>query len=402
MFIRSLVIEIENLWEANGASSLTFVNDLEECTPFVNTTDSVEVDLNNGYANIDDVPSCHDEPWWKVVARLTGSSVDNKNHRRSIETMAEDARADTSIQVDTGKDPKCDVQRDIEHFWEKRRCPRTRVKVNKLIRTNNVPFFRGQKSQSGKFQHKLSKSMSLMSSFCPGSWSQKRDNCFYRGEFQHSIHPPKAINAVDAMFDLLENGTGNRDSYPFSISLARKSYAERTSDHSGFFDVDVYSLYDASQVRRYRHHLDALPWENRDVKQRFLFEPSISLSRNWFGCLKECPGNDKIHEPVCRPKSMEMPMRVCEWTEEWYKQPWITTMDSHISSSFGGDLHQSKDNQETVEEESWEEIPECGRLKNVKQKIGDRISRVTPDLTSILRRSRWRKKHFPHNTFPYK
>jgi hypothetical protein len=98
---------------------------------------------------------------------------------------------------------------------------------------------------------------------------------------------------------------------------------------------------------------------------------------------------------------MEMPMLACEWTEEWYKQSWVRNIESHISASFGGE-NQYEDCQEIVEEGSWEEIPECGKLKNVKLKIGDRISRVTPDLTCVLRRSRWRKKHFPHNTFPYK
>lgn len=400
-FIRSLVNEIEILWESNGATSVTFINDSEESSPVVNPTGSVEVDLNNGYSNIEDVPSCHDEPWWKVLARLNGSSIDDTNHRQSIEMMAEDARApDFSTPVNLDKDPKCDLTADIEHFWEKRRGPCTEIKLQKCTRTKASSVC-GRKSISGKFQPQCTKSISLMHSFCPGSWTPKREICFYRGEFKKSRHHPKAINAVDAMFNLLDNGTGNRDSYPFSLSLSRKSYAERTSHHSGFFDVDVYSLYDASQVRCYRHHLDALPWENREVKQRFLFEPSISLSRNWFGCLKECPGNDIIREPVCRPKSMEMPMLACEWTEEWYKQPWVRNIESHISASFGGE-NQYEDCQEIIEEGSWEEIPECGKLKNVKLKIGDRISRVTPDLTCVLRRSRWRKKHFPHNTFPYK
>jgi hypothetical protein len=51
---------------------------------------------------------------------------------------------------------------------------------------------------------------------------------------------------------------------------------------------------------------------------------------------------------------------------------------------------------------SWEEIPECGKLKNVILKPGDHISRVKPDSTSCLRRSRWQKKNFPQGTFPYK
>jgi len=50
---------------------------------------------------------------------------------------------------------------------------------------------------------------------------------------------------------------------------------------------------------------------------------------------------------------------------------------------------------------SWEDAPECGSLINVKPKLGERVSRVTPDHTSHLLRSRFRKKHFPRGSFPY-
>jgi hypothetical protein len=42
-----------------------------------------------------------------------------------------------------------------------------------------------------------------------------------------------------------------------------------------------------------------------------------------------------------------------------------------------------------------EGIPECGSFVNVKPKLGERVSRVTPDHTSHLLRSRFRKKYFP-------
>jgi hypothetical protein len=49
----------------------------------------------------------------------------------------------------------------------------------------------------------------------------------------------------------------------------------------------------------------------------------------------------------------------------------------------------------------YEDTPQCGELINVKPKIGERVSRIHPDYTSRLRRSRWRKKYFPRGTFPY-
>ena len=103
---------------------------------------------------------------------------------------------------------------------------------------------------------------------------------------------------------------------------------------------------------------------------------------------------------------MEMPVKAPEWTEDWYRTPLLHSLGTNLSESADGEAAeyyrkyvQSED--ESEEEEDWEDTPECGTLKNVKLKPGERISRVTPELTSSLRRSRWRKKFFPKGTFPY-
>merc|ERR1739838_957508 len=49
----------------------------------------------------------------------------------------------------------------------------------------------------------------------------------------------------------------------------------------------------------------------------------------------------------------------------------------------------------SYEDEDWEDAPECGILVNTKQKIGENLTRVHPEFTSSLRKSRWRKKYFP-------
>jgi len=63
----------------------------------------------------------------------------------------------------------------------------------------------------------------------------------------------------------------------------RCSYEERTRDHPGYSDIDIFSLSDATAINQEPHRLDEESWEDRDVKQRFLHEKSISLTRNWFG-----------------------------------------------------------------------------------------------------------------------
>lgn len=271
----------------------------------------------------------------------------------------------------------------------------------------------------------------------------------------------------------------------------RRLYRERTQYHPGFMEVDVHSIYESTGVDlTVREEEDYIPWERREVQQRFLQEKSYSYSRNWFGDLIRKRGNQKIKMPVCKPKSMEMPIENLpdqgEWTKEWFTQ-WKSpherralrasksrasksrasksdeyttdgsytdgeTSTDHFTATDGGTFtdhgttftdhgsvtdhsvtdrgtftttdHGYTDHGSDTEgstshhiydessysassgtgssgSSSWEEAPECGEIINVRQKIGERVTRVHPDFTSSLRRSRWRKKYFPRGTFPY-
>ncbi|KAI2507557.1 hypothetical protein MHU86_6850 [Fragilaria crotonensis] len=245
----------------------------------------------------------------------------------------------------------------------------------------------------------------------------------------------------------------------------RLAYKERTKNHPGYSTVDVFSLYDASIVVGENHPYDDEPWEYRDVKQRFLHEQSLSMSRNWFGTVLRKRGNDRYREPVANPKSMEMPMENLpgegEWLEEWYttwqqrhnetkkksKTGQDDEFDSDSDDSYGsetcntytvytegdettrgdddtatysrsvytgisGSVYTSRRSQRSrytrrsrgyeEDDDSWEDPPECGTFQNVKQKIGERLSLVRYEHLSSLRQSRWRKRYFPRGTFPYK
>jgi hypothetical protein len=242
---------------------------------------------------------------------------------------------------------------------------------------------------------------------------------------------PKDINGVAAAEKLRQFSYG-RSLFPV-VRPWRITYKERTNQHQGYFKVDVYSIYETSMVDHGEAHpLDHTPWEHRGVKQNFLHETSIGFSRNWFGGCTKVRANDKWKPPVCQPKSMEMPIENIpdpgEWNEAWYttwKSPDARpqfggshssdyesytdggTADDGTSTDGGGSCtdNSSRVNKSPMsndsDEDSWEEAPECGTIVNVKLKIGERISRVHPDYTSSLRRSRWRKKYFPRGTFPY-
>lgn len=72
---------------------------------------------------------------------------------------------------------------------------------------------------------------------------------------------------------------------------------------------------------------------------------------------------------------------------------------SGSSSSFRNSDDESRSSD--YSDGTWEDAPECGTLTNVKPKLGERVSRVSPDHTSHLLRSRFRKKYFPRGSFPY-
>jgi len=237
----------------------------------------------------------------------------------------------------------------------------------------------------------------------------------------------------------------NKNSFPLTRKTCKLSYSRRVKPHTGYPDVDVYSLQECA-VGDKNLRMDETPWELRNVRQRFLHERSLSFSRNWFGQLVKTDGNDKIKAPICKPKSMEMPMRNVpdpgDWTPEWYtswgdKRHLLPRPSTETSSytrntygeSYGESYSASKDDYTIEDDEStrdddydkdslrsystgstfsdddeddeWEDAPECGTLVNTKLKIGEHVSRVHPDYTSSLRKSRWRKKYFPIGTFPY-
>lgn len=235
-----------------------------------------------------------------------------------------------------------------------------------------------------------------------------------------------SISAVHAASSLLEDAYSIKSINPPLPQVWKLSYLDRTEPHQGYFDIDVYSLYDSCKVNRRGHALDGKPWELRPVNQRFLDEQSLSFSRNWFGSIAKTNGNSKIKYRACRVKSMEMPTRAEEWTKDWYDKQWAAPLPSNVSGTTSSGLEVLSDEQKEIEpygtplsrmdrncthkgkshdsnEESlWEDIPECGKLRNVLVKPGERISRLSPNFTCYLRRSRWRKKHFPRGSCPYK
>ena len=143
----------------------------------------------------------------------------------------------------------------------------------------------------------------------------------------------------------------------------------------------------------------------------------------------------KIHEPICRPRSLPAPDDLCTyaWEEDWFAS-WYTKkhdlnklrhqekenidddgMDTRTQGTFLSRLttktsrtsktRKSKysthlDSPDALYEEKRAkakadrlEKPEIGTLHTLRYKLGERTTRVHYAYTSMLRKSRWKKKY---------
>jgi hypothetical protein len=365
-----------------------------------------------------------DEPWWKSTAKLN-EVLERSRDSDDLGFVASSSREYYDTETDTDNESHApnvrkapSVDDEIRGFWKTRK---PRPKYYKLRHRGGLPSV-GTASFSANDNDGTSISNSSVSTnrfdreADEEQWARKRDIAMWpngpnggwlsRLTSNTWIRSPEPINAVNATVYFVLPSFIRRRCNP-GTKQWNLPYEPRIAIHKGYFNVNVKSLYDASSQYGIQHPQDLLPWERRDVKQRFLQEQSVSYNRNWFGTTKKVYGNDRLRQPVCRPKSMEMPMKAGEWTEEWYKKPWDSLSLAQSLSVGDADLKEiaamrkrygGTDDEEEV---SWEETPECGTFRNVKLKIGERVTRVAPDITCSLRRSRWRKKFFPKGTFPY-
>ena len=189
---------------------------------------------------------------------------------------------------------------------------------------------------------------------------------------------------------------------------------ERTVGHQGYKKIDFYSLYESTLVNVQDEDIDRAPWEYRGVGQRFLGEKSVE-SRNWFGSFVTVRGNDRIPNPICRPRSFQVRAAKIadpdEWNEDWFTT-WKSRRDNpnnllaHAKEDEVSNTKRSPNDDETVEthesdteSEDMEDKPrvkkviEIGNIVSVRVRCGERVSRVHPDFTSSLRMSRWKRKY---------
>lgn len=199
-----------------------------------------------------------------------------------------------------------------------------------------------------------------------------------------------------------------------------QSTQERTKEHRGFLDIDFYSLYEATTCHAEDEEIDKAPWEYRGVRQRFLSDKSVE-SRNWFGSFESKRGNDRISNSVSCPKSLQIAVTKIpesgDWDEDWYTTwksrrenpnnlvtfteadiPSLSmnsTGTSSTSTTMTGSRSYDSSEKESANTEPFQKktvLIEIGNIVSVRFG-GERVSKVHPDYTSSLRRSRWRKKY---------
>ena len=162
--------------------------------------------------------------------------------------------------------------------------------------------------------------------------------------------------------------------------------------------LDVFSFRE-SLSRSYCAQLDRLPWEKRIVGQRFLSEKSLE-TRNWFGSFALTRGNDRCHQPISHPLSVELDWDIIPYPGSW-KETWFTPWQAFRANPNNLLIDQTISNYSEDDEEVLQEPPQIGVLTTIRQNINERLTRVSYAHTSNLRRSRWRQKFYPRDSFPY-
>ena len=398
--------------------------------------EAIEVDLRDGFINKElTLAKSGQEPWWEIAARLSGENIksDSIVGRSTTVTDGEETprQDDCSADAPNSKSlSKNSLDYDIEHYcksqekgeWKRLGYPSKTIEEHGFNGTgpwdDNVWTTPSTLLQSNAPRLDSQQKLWIVRRSM-GSWTKiSKGKKLWRGKFKLAVadvREPKIIDAVAATARLFTVGSFRRRLKELPLVPQWKcTYKQRTEKHSGYLGVHINSLKTSCSPADHSHPLDRKPWEHRIVHQRFLHEHSVSFCRNWFGILLPARGNIAVVQPVCHVESMPMPVKAAEWTEDWYERPWMKPLDSNLSGSPAKGPAMKRSMYEQVgpyatpfmnddddDKDSLGDIPECGRIRNTRLKIGERISRVTPDLTSSLRRSRWRKKHFPRGSFPY-
>eukprot|EP00579_Thalassiosira_antarctica_P009397 CAMPEP_0201915510 /NCGR_PEP_ID=MMETSP0903-20130614/5400_1 /ASSEMBLY_ACC=CAM_ASM_000552 /TAXON_ID=420261 /ORGANISM="Thalassiosira antarctica, Strain CCMP982" /LENGTH=1105 /DNA_ID=CAMNT_0048451127 /DNA_START=34 /DNA_END=3354 /DNA_ORIENTATION=- len=216
----------------------------------------------------------------------------------------------------------------------------------------------------------------------------------------------------DPTAGIVSGGTFSRKKFGGKRRQCSLSLDKRLMGHTGYLNIDFYSLYESTVVQAEDEDIDQAPWEYRDVGQRFLHEKSLE-SRNWFGSFEIKRGNDRVPNPVCRPKSLQVSVTKIpepgEWNEDWYTT-WKSRKDNpnNLVTFAQDETVKMSESQYFVHSTKCHEITpilkkvvvEIGSLCPVRVRGGERVSRIHPEFTSSLRQSRWRKKYLKGSLFP--
>lgn len=331
----------------------------------------VEMEVNGGYmGRNEEVDDPAAEPWWAVAQRFDANIATSSTQPSPVLSSPYSQMVDTEEGVAKTQS----LAEAIDDFWDDHERKHERKQLQATKRTNTF----------ARSKTMVAASSSLSTTSSPRRLLKAVSN--FSEQIQTDLKlRPQPINAVSSTRNLSRPTTSG--SYSNAYQWWRQPYDRRSSSREEFVSVDVNTLYSSSRIISERHELDNVPWESRSVQQQFL---QSLTDRAWFGSFDLQEGNKVgLNNPVCRPKSMEMPVaNYAEWPEDdGPRKAAIAALGPEYASYFDN----SNDDED---DDSWaEEVPECGKLINVELKPGERISRVTPYCTSSLRRSRWRKKY---------
>lgn len=256
--------------------------------------EAVEIDVAHGFVRKDLAPCLSDDkPWWQNGDATRDAEEKDSNASARYESLA----TVVSRQIRESEFKLADTPKELLHLSRGGRYDSAEdwdlafgANRERVSKSSSQPkdSLLGNEATTDAFtfyqelESRFSNNDEWIMKLSMANWG----NPFKKNWLTRSVRigRPKPINGVAAAGALTRRSLGtSRRRNCGGPRHWKRSYKQRTRNHPGYFNVDVYSLYETSLVARPPHPLDYIPWENRDVRQRFLHEQSITFCRNWFG-----------------------------------------------------------------------------------------------------------------------
>merc|ERR1712151_348451 len=198
-------------------------------------------------------------------------------------------------------------------------------------------------------------------------------------------------------------------------SFWKLPYKDRIKLHPGYYNVDLDSFYELTEINDINFHDDVIdndiPLEFIDIEDDYFPRRDVT---DWLVSLENSKQNKRCYlRPIYHPKSMVININSSkipkEWNEDWYmtweaqmKNPNNLMKAAHKKSSRRNKTKKQRRQKQRLSH--WKKnkdsnvIAEIGTISTVRV-MQENLSRVHYEYTSSLISSRWRRKYVKNDMF---